>query len=273
MSAENNALGVYLNKFQDWKYCPPSDHLWTVTFLLSPRDKESGATFKALYENILKVNAAFNSAFSPIWKIKADAGEDDFILNSQDETIGLFLISELNFNGNSLQIQDSLSNINSQFTGWLSFGKAVTGRAHNHAAKIKFALTNWNFIEVFIDRWIAAIGQQGLIEDSSLPNIKSNIIITEYAASVPFPKKAGIWIPKKRITLLKAFPKNRADNKYTYEPDEASAMKYNLVDFEFDGYQVEYLDVGITKTKLAVTKPKEKPVEEVPAPVVVTPSK
>lgn len=250
MSAENNALGIYLNKFQDWKYCPPSDHLWTVTFLLAPRENNvTASTFKKLYENILTVNKHYEYAFSPLWNVKTPKGDGDFVLNAQDASIGLFLATEINFNANSIIIQDNSSNLIQGYTGWLSYGKTLNGRNHNHAAKIQFAQTNWNFIEIFIDRWIAAIGQQGLIEDSSLPNIKANIIISEYSASVPFPEKAGVWIPRKRITLLKAFPKNRQETKFSYNTDEAGAMKYNIVDFEFDAYQVEYLDVGITKTK------------------------
>lgn len=247
MAAEN-ALGIFLNEFKDWKFCPPSDHLWTVSFLLAPRnDDVSGATFKKLYENILTVNTSFGNAFSSPWSIYAPSGESDFILNSQNANIGLFLVTEINFNANSLQITDSQSGLNAQYTGWLSYGKTLVGRNHNHAAKIKFAQTNWNFIEIFIDRWIAAIGQQGLIEDSSLPNIKANVIITEYAASAPGVSNPGSWVPKKRITLLRAFPKNRQDSKFSYDSGEAGEMKYNIVDFEFDGYQIEYLSVGATR--------------------------
>lgn len=253
MSAENNALGVYLNKFQDWKYCPPSDHLWTVTFLLSPRGgaNEVG-TFKTLYNNILKVNSQYNATFSPLWKISTPSDDINFVLGAQDTTIGMFLASEISFNGNSISITDTQSNTSVQYSGWLSYGKTVTGRSHNHAAKIKFFKSNWDITEIFIDRWIAAIGQQGLIEDSSLSNIKANIIITEYAASVPN-QSAGVWVPRKKITLLRAFPKNRGESKYDYTPESAGEAKFNLVDFEFDAYQVEYFDVGVTKKPIGGT--------------------
>lgn len=244
-----NILGAYLDKFKDWKYCPPSNHLWTITFLLSPRNdtQNVASTFSTLYNNILKVNALYDATYSPLWKIKVPDGADDFVIKSQDSNIGLFLINEINFNGNAVEIQDSQSGNQQQYTGWLSYGKTQTGRNHNHAAKISFAQTNWNFIEIFIDRWIAAIGQQGLIEDSTLPNIKANIVITEYACGVPDKSKNnGTWIPRKKITLKRSFPKNRQETKLDYSPDNAGEMKYNIVNFEFDAYEIEYFDVGTT---------------------------
>ncbi|MBQ7820531.1 MAG: hypothetical protein IJ341_12655 [Bacteroidales bacterium] len=247
MSAENNALGIYLTKFDDWKYCPPSDHLWTVSFFLAPRGgKDEIGTFQTLYNNILNVNNQYNASFSPLWKITTP-GDSDFVINSQDSTIGMFLASEITFNGNSVIIADTQSNNATQYTGWLSYGKTLTGRNHNHAAKIIFFKSNWDITEIFIDRWIAAIGQQGLIEDSSLYNIKANIVITEYAASVPSQTTAGVWVPRKKVTLLRAFPKSRLDNKYEYSPEEAGSAKFNTVDFEFDAYQIEYFDVGLTR--------------------------
>lgn len=251
-----NILGAYLEKFKDWKYCPPSNHLWTITFLLSSRNdtQNTACTFSALYNNIVKVNNLYEATYSALWKIKTPKGAEDFVSRSQDSNIGLFLVNEMSFNGNSVSIQDTQSGAQQQYTGWLSYGKTQTGRNHNHAAKITFAQTNWNFIEIFIDRWIAAIGQQGLIEDSNLPNIKANIIITEYACSVPDKSKnKGVWVPRKKITLKKAFPKNRQDTKLDYSPDNAGEMKYNIVDFEFDAYEIEYFDVGTTISSIENT--------------------
>lgn len=243
----SSPLGTFLSKFTDWKYCPPSSHLWTVNFLLAPRGTAgaSSTSFSTLYNNICNVNARFNSMYSPIWKITTPEDHINFISSSQDNTIGMFLAREISFNGNSVSTQDSQSGLNQSFTGWISYGKTQTGRNHNHAAKIKFFQGNWDIIEIFIDKWIAAIGQQGLIEDDTLSNIKANIVITEYAASVPN-NTSGVWVPKKRITLLRAFPKNRQDSKYDYEPENAGDARFNLVDFEFDGYQIEYLNVGNT---------------------------
>lgn len=254
MSAENNALGIYLTKFEDWKYCPPSDNLWTVSFLLAPRgDENNPSSFSTLYNNIVTVNNSHEAMYSPLWKITTSDDDKSFIANSQDSTIGMFLASEVSFNANSVIIADTQSNNNLQYTGWLSYGKTMTGRNHNHAAKIRFFKSNWDITEIFIDRWIAAIGQQGLIEASELKNIKANIVITEYATST-VESSNGVWVPRKRITLLRAFPKNRSDSKVEYTPEEAGNAKYNTVDFEFDAYQVYYFDVGVTKKSKNIVK-------------------
>lgn len=129
----------------------------------------------------------------------------------------------------------------------LVMGKLFNGRTHNHAAKIKFLKTNWDISELFFDKWIAAIGQQGLIEDSSLPNLRANIIISEYAASTPSNTDAKTWVRKKVISLLRAFPKNRSQYNYSYNFDSAGTAKTTDVDFEFDAYRVYYEDVGVTK--------------------------
>jgi hypothetical protein len=236
-------IGTYLEKFKDWKYCPPSDHLWTVTFLLAPRNdnQKEANTFANLYNNILKVNAAHDSVYSSLWKVDVPNGAKDFVINAQDNNVGLFLINQLNFDTNNVNIYDGTSVSHS---GWLSPGKTQAGRSITHKARMRFAATNWDINEIFIDKWIAAIGQQGLIEDSNLPNIKANIIITQYSCGAPTASNIrGTWIPRKKITLLKAFPFNRGDTRLEYSPSEAGDMKYNTVDFHFDAYQIQYYDI------------------------------
>lgn len=246
-----NALGTFLNKLTDWKYCPPSNNLWTISFLLSTAGTGdiSGASFLNLYKNIDKVNTIYSNMYSKRWSVNFNDTAGTYIANLQDKDIGFFLATDVSFNANSVTITDSQSGINSQFSGFLNFGKTQTGRNHNHGAKISFLRSNWDVNEIFIDKWIAAIGQQGLIEDSSLANIKSNIIITEYACSVPG-RKATTWWPRKRITLTRAFPYNREQNTYSYSPDSAGEFKSINVDFEFDAYQIEYfaLPAGSTST-------------------------
>lgn len=235
-----NALGTFLTKLTDWKFCPPSDHLWTVSIVLASRgDKEiSNNSFATLYNNICKVNAKFDAQFSPRWKINVN-DEGSYFGALQDSQIGLFLATDLSFNANGINIKDEQSPTTTQFTGWLSYGKTQVGRNHNHAIKIKFLKSNWDINDLFIDRWIAAIGQQGLVEDSSLPNIKANIIITEYACGVPG-KTDGTWFARKQVVLTKAFPKSRDQMEYTYAFDSAGEFKSKGVDFEFDAYQTTY---------------------------------
>lgn len=250
-------LTTFLSKFKDWKYCLPSDNLWTVTILHAPQ--EGGAvvspsgTIANLYSDILKANAIYNSAVHPLWNIKSFGEKKDeanFIFNAQDPEIGLFLANDISFNTNSITAQDSQSNLSYEHTGWLSFGKTITGRQHNHNVSIKFLKSNWDITELFIDRWIAAIGQQGLIEDSSLPNLRANIIISEYAASTPSNSKANTWVRKKVISLLRAFPKSRAQYSYSYDFEQAGLAKTNKVDFSFDAYRIYYEDIGKTNLQI-----------------------
>jgi hypothetical protein len=236
-----NALGTFLTKLQDWKFCPPSDHLWTITILLAPRNDKSTNTssFSTLYNNICTVNKKYDSMYSPKWKMTVTGDVDSYINKLQDSEIGLFLAVDISFNTNAIQISDSQSGINTAFTGFASYGKTQIGRVHNHAGKIAFLKSNWDVNDIFFDKWIAAIGQQGLIEDASLPNIKANIIITEYAAGKPG-KNSGTWFPRKQVTLTRAFPKGRDNITYSYSPDEGGTFKSSKVEFEFDSYQVTY---------------------------------
>lgn len=243
-----NALGTFLTKFQDWRYCPPSNHLWTISILLSPRnDQDSGSTFTKLYANICSVNKKFDNMYSPKWKITA-LDDSSYIGGLQDSDIGLFLATDVSFTPNSITITDSQSGASHGFTGFLNFGKTQTGRTHNSALKIKFYKSNWDINELLFDKWIAAIGQQGLIEDSTLPNIKANIIINEYAAGVPGKENKNTWFPKKQIIFTKAFPKQRDQVVYTYGSEDAGEFKSVGVDFEYEAYQINYynLPAGVT---------------------------
>jgi hypothetical protein len=250
-----NALGTYLHKFKDWKFCPPSDHLWTVHFNLSARNSNSvinQSSIVNLYSNIINVNRRYNMMYSPIWKIEIPNDINSYISNIQDTKIGLFLASEVSFDNNSVTATDTTSANVEPYAGWLTFGKIQSGRAQGHEAKIKFFKSNWDINEILFDSWIAAIGQQGLIEDSALPNIKADIIINEYACSAPKNKKAGsstevveatTWVLRKTITLNRAFPVSRDETNLSYNDKEAGEAKYSKVIFKFDSYQIKYADI------------------------------
>lgn len=242
------ALNIFLNKFEDWKFCPPSDHLWTISIVSNTNGKR---TFGNLWSEIKAVNSTFSSIYKHNWKVELEfgaGGEDSYFGVLDDPTIGIFLATDINFNANSVIIRDNQSANSLQYTGFFSYAKTQTGRNHNHAIKVRFLKSNWDFNEIFIDSWIAAIGQQGLIEDSSLPNIKADITINEYAASAPG-QKEGAWFLRKQVKLLKAFPKSRDQIEYTYSPDSAGEFKSKAVDFEFDGYEVKYFKVPGEGTK------------------------
>ena len=212
----SNALGTYLSKFDDWKFCPPSDNLWTVSFTLSSQGSTiSNNSLETLYKNILDVNRRHNNIFGTRWKVDAPESEiTAFVKSTQDSSIGSFLATDINFSSNAINVQNEASPTNVQYSGWLTYGKVQNGRDHTHKINITFNKTNWNINELFFDKWIAAIGQQGLIEDSRLKNIKANIVIREYASSSP--GNVGAWVPKKQIILTRAFPISRKDNEYSY---------------------------------------------------------
>ena len=253
-SPHTGPLGKFLNKFNDWKFCPPSNNLWTIQITLHNAGENTtgnniGHTFKKLYKNILTVNNEYQSTYNTSYRVgvKNDAGGESllkYIESLQDNEIGLFLATDLSFNANSIQIRDQQSQQNIPYSGWLSYGKTLTGRDHAHTGKIKFYGTNWNMNELFIDKWIAAIGQQGLIEgdkEDGIYNIKADIYIKEYAISTPDPtiKEWRQWALRKQIKLTKAFPKARDQYKYSYG-DESADMVSSNVDFEFENYTIEY---------------------------------
>lgn len=243
------ALLKFLGKFDDWKFCPSSNHLWTVKINLHNDGTETNHSFAQLYNNILKVNEIYHTAYATSYKVgvkddKYDRDLFEYIQTLQDNEIGMFLANEITFTPNSFNIQDNLSQINAPFSGWLSYGKIVSGRVHTHNGKISFYSTNWNINELLFDKWIAAIGEQGLIEGDTangIYNIKGDMYISEYAAGAPL--KSGYknenWVLRKIIKLTKVFPRARDQYKYAYTED-ASDIAVSKVDFEFENYSIEY---------------------------------
>ena len=239
-----NALGTFLTKFQDWKYCPPSDHLWTIRIEQFNNGSGNGQThtFSDLYKAICTANATFENGISQRYKVSGNPDAiNNFIINSQDNNIGLFLATNVSFSPNAITLADQLSSHSIAYSGFINYGKALTGKQHNLDAKIRFYKSNWDINELLIDRWIAAIGRQGLIESSSLPNIKGTIIISEYAAGFPG-HSSKTWKLRKTIKLYKAFPKSRDTITLSYEPGEAGAYKDSLVEFDFSTYEIIYGD-------------------------------
>lgn len=251
-----NAIGIFLTKLQDWKYCPPSDHLWTITFEQynpgTKKDTEKTHGFKELYTDIERANNNFTQGhgISQLYDAGIQYGNDNnatFVVNAQDSTIGFFLATDVQFTVNEITVADQLSSSEIQYSGFINYGKALTGKQHNLDAKINFYKSNWDINELLFDRWIAAVGRQGLIESSDLPNIKARIIISEYAAGQP-DHTAGTWALRKQIILHKAFPKSREAVKLSYEPGEAGAFKTSVVTFDFSAYTIKYPDKDIPAT-------------------------
>lgn len=264
-SVQSGAIPLFLEQMTKWQFCPPSNNLWTVEIV---EHKESdgntmGASLSSLYSNIIKVNDQFSMHFTNSYGILKNKENPDvvknFITSAQHNQIGLFLATDISFNSNAVTIVDKASNFAEPFTGWLSYGKIQQGRTHNRAAVIKFYQSNWDINEVLFDPWIAAIGQQGLIEgdeSDKLYNIKADIYIKEYAAS-SVNAKTNTWVLRKQIKLTKAFPKSREQYKYSYSPDNAGAFLSTKVDFEFENYAIEYMiyenEKNIAKNKNIVS--------------------
>lgn len=268
--SEHGTLGRFLHKLSDWKFCPPSGHLWTIQIKLHNNglitEKGNNAadfSFGKLFENILAVNSLYHSTFGSSYKVSIKGDDEnkllfDYVNSLHDSEIGLFLANEITFNANDIKVQDVSSQQNQNFTGWLSYGKIATGRSHNHNGKISFYSTNWNISEIIMDKWIAAIGQQGLIEgdeDNDIFDIKADIYINEYSASTPDSLISGMssWQLRKIIKLTKAFPKARDPYKFSYTED-ATDMQTLKVDFEFENYAIEYekADYRLNKTGLVL---------------------
>ena len=165
------------------------------------------------------------------------------------------MATDVHFNALEVQIADQMSANEINYSGFINYGKVMTGKNHNMEAKISFYNSNWDINELLFDRWIAAIGRQGLIESSDLPNIKSRIIISEYAAGIPG-QRSDIWHLRKQIILHKAFPKNRDAYKYSYDPNEAGVFKTSVVNFDFSAYTIKYPEnIDISSPALTVLNP------------------
>lgn len=256
------SLGIFLDKMRNWKFNPPSSNLWVIHLSLyndGSQTKDAKATHDllSLYENIKKVNNQFDSVYNSAYGVIVDGenGENNlkqYISLLDDGTIGLFLATDLTMNTNKVTIKDQESGTNTAFTGWLKFGKVQTGRDHNLNIKVKFLKSNWDINELLFDPWIAAIGQQGLIEgdeEDGLYNIKGNMMIMEYAASAPG-KDTNTWVLRKVIELNRCFPVSRDQYTYTYSPDKAGSFESAMVTFEFDYYKIRYTDFPHYETKL-----------------------
>lgn len=234
----------FVNKIaNNWGYAIPSDNLWVIEIKTHNRgiQNESKSSFEQLYKNILAVNTKYKSMLSnTLWKVTPGASINKFISGLTGD-IKLFLANEINYSTNSNMVFQAANSQFSQFGGFLSQGKVLQSRSNNLEAKITFISTNWNINEILIDPWIAAIAQQGLIEDSTLPNIKSDITIYEYAKGYPGKSTNSTSLAlRKEVTLYEAFPISRDESKLDYETDNAGKVKTQTTSFAYRDYNITY---------------------------------
>lgn len=237
-------IELFVNQLsKNWGYAIPSDNIWVV--YIKPHNRGNGAagesSFEKLYSNIISVNNSYKQSFSNTkWLIELNEGTNNFF-GGFNTSIGLFLATDVTYATNSNNIQDTTDGNFSSHGGFLSQGKIMLSRNSQLESKITFAATNWDINEIFIDPWISAISQQGLIESSELPNIKADITILQYASSHPGKFLMGDEIVlRKEINLYEAFPKSRDNPKMTYETTEAGILKTYSTTFAFRDYSIKY---------------------------------
>lgn len=247
-NTQKGAIQLFIDKLKEWRFNPPSKNLWTVEIKLHNDGNESNHSLLELYQNIDKANRTYQETNGTFWKLTNSSNynfANDFLNRLQNDKTALFLAQGLDFNTRTVNYSDNSSDFMAQESGFIRYGTIENGSIYNPTCRLQFIDTNWGLGDILFDRWIAAIGQQGLIEDSSLPNIKADIYLYQYAASVPnqmINKKSNDkndWQLRKITKLIKAFPKSRSGNSnITYEN---SGPTVETVEFSFMDYQIEYV--------------------------------
>lgn len=246
-SLKAGAIPLFLEKLKEWRFNLPSHNLWTVEIQLHNDGTDTTHNLLELYKNIDKANRTYENTVGTNWKITAPSTgsfANDFLNRLQTDKTAFFLAQGFNFDTRAININDNVSDFMSQEVGFIKFGTIENGAVYNPSARIQFIETNWSLSDILFDRWIAAIGQQGLIEDSSLPNIKADIFVYNYSAGIPSSltnKRSDNekeWQLRKITKLIKAFPKSRGQAEYGYEN---TGPKIDTVEFSFMDYQIEYI--------------------------------
>ena len=247
-NTQKGAIQMFLDKLKEWKFSIPSKNLWTVEIKLHNDGNESNHSILELYQNIDKANRMYQETNGTYWKVSNSSNynfANDFLNRLQTDKTALFLAQGIDFGARSVNYSDNTSDFMGAESGFIKFGTIENGSSYNPTCRMQFLETNWNLGDILFDKWIAAIGQQGLIEDSSLPNIKADIYLYQYAASVTnqmINKKSSDksdWQLRKITKLIKAFPSSRSGT--TNIIYENSGPNTETVNFSFMDYQVEYV--------------------------------
>lgn len=244
---------AFIERMRDWNAAIPSANLWTVEIFPHQYGAESVSSTAQLLVNIMAANTRHNLNLGSIWRVDDKFNGGNIAKNplaylgqTGGVNIGMFYANSISFSNNSVSINDGISGDNIPHGGFLQFGKVATNKNQALQARISFMCSNVDINDILIDRWISAIAQQGLIEDASLPNIKADIFLTCYSASVPGVNKEErhtSWVPRKQYKLYKCFPISREQNQFGYEKEDAF-MKYQVVDFSIQTYTVQYFVVS-----------------------------
>ena len=247
----NNNIATFITKMQKYEFAPPSDNFWSVKIRvaasLATDAKETSLC--NLYNNILEVHKNWNKKMSSMWKVQLpkNVKGDSYIEELDNRGTEIFLAQNVNFTPLSINTTNNYASNIQMDCGFLSIGNIVQGRNPHGELKIQFLVSNWNLSDILFDNWVAAIAKQGLIADSSLPNIKADIIITEYAIGNPPNRIKGkenhykSMQPRKQFIFHNAFPVSRGSQEKTYEMNEAGTFKNSVISFKYDDYSIKYI--------------------------------
>lgn len=181
----------------DYKYCPPSDNLWTVEIRQhSYGDGDSANnTLDKLYNAIITVNKSWRgSTFLTAWDIKMPTeilqSVDAIYLSNFASELGVFLAQDITVQSFENQFDQSTGMDLVGHGGFLNMGRVFQSRATPNTCNISFLISNWSISDILIEPWIAAIAQRGLIERSDdklngTGSIRADIRIKQYSASSP----------------------------------------------------------------------------------------
>lgn len=246
---EDGPITTFLDKLKDWKFNFPANNLWTVNILMHNDGSEKSHTLANLYTNILKANGLFNAQVGSTWEVKNSSNQDfgnDFITKLGVDKTGLFLANGVSYETHKATLNTNTVDEIAAYGGFLTWGVTNSTKNPGQNCKIQFLETNWNIGNILFDKWIAAIMQQGLIEDSSLPNIKADILIYKYAPSLPanlYNSKSANksqWQLKEIIKLIKAVPlSHEGDSDLDY--NTPNGVKTVTVQFTYQDYTIEYV--------------------------------
>lgn len=242
-------IPIFIQKLEDWKFNIPPSHLWTITIQLHNDGTEQTHTLQGLYANIDRVNRTFDAQIGTNWAIKSPDNQlflDNYLSKVCIDKTGLFLAQAVTYDTHKVTIENTNASSLRPYSGFLEFGLISSSKQPATQCNIQFLVTNWNVGNILFDKWIAAISQQGLIEDSSLPNIKADIFINKYAPSLPAELMTGKsgsneeWQLKEVVKLIKAVPYGRdGDNSLNYEASSSPGIV--TVNFMFQDYSIEYI--------------------------------
>lgn len=240
-------IHVFIERMSDWRAGVPSANLWTVNIIPHNDGQSIGTNERFTPGQVLKNVQAANQIYttyggSSQWKVEDKSTIlEEVSADPARHHIEMFWADSVSFLNNSVSINDNISGENIPYSGFIQYGKVATNRNQSLTARIRFMCSNVDINEILIDRWIAAIAQQGLIESSEFPNIKADIVLTCFAASIPkgAPEPRLVCEKRKQYFLKKCFPISREQTQYGYTVEDAM-MHYSTVDFSVQNYSVVY---------------------------------